>query len=79
MPGCLFCAFVPLGVFEISHTQKSTGFEARKKSELKFHLLGQVTQFLNGFVCEMWITVSNSRVSYDSIKLNKAFKAFRNF
>lgn len=68
-----FCTFMHFG--NISY-YNGMEFEVRK-SELKFHLLGQVIQFLNVFICRMWITISNSQVM--TIKQDKAVIAFCKF
>lgn len=39
------------------------GFEVRK-SELKFHVLEQVPQFLNVLTHKMRVTISNAQVCY---------------
>ena len=33
-----------------------------RKSDLDFHVLGQVPQFLNMLTCKMWMTISSSQV-----------------
>ena len=48
-------------------------FEVRK-SEFKFHVLGQVPQFLNVLTCKMWMTVILRFVKV--IKQDKAFCKF---